>query len=65
MSSTQAKVDAKARVEPSAEPPKEVSQEGFEYVLNAMNGEANMKEEIKDYKPDKTWSSWIFGSAKK
>ena len=42
-----------------------VSQEGFDYVLNAMNGEDNMKEETKDYKPTKTWGSYFFGSSKK
>ena len=65
MASTQQKVDAAAKlVEASKEPPKEVSQEGFDYVLNAMNGEENMKEEMKDYKPEKTWTSWMFGSKK-
>ena len=34
--------------------PKVVSQEGFDYVLDAMNGEDNMKEETKDYKPATT-----------
>ncbi len=56
------KVDTKPAVQ---EAPKEVSQEGFDYVLNAMNGEDNMKEETKDYKPAQTWSSYFFGGSKK
>ncbi|EIE25212.1 hypothetical protein COCSUDRAFT_52795 [Coccomyxa subellipsoidea C-169] len=56
------KVDTKPSEEAT---PKEVSQEGFDYVLNAMNGEDNMKEETKDYKPSKTWSSYFFGGSKK
>ncbi|KAK9797726.1 hypothetical protein WJX73_000742 [Symbiochloris irregularis] len=34
--------------------PEVVSQEGFDYVLDAMNGEDNMKEETKEYKPAKS-----------
>lgn len=34
--------------------PDVVSQDGFDYVLDAMNGEDNMKEETKDYKPAKS-----------
>lgn len=44
---------------------KEVSQDGFDYVLNAMNGEDNMKEETKNYKPSQAsggWGSYFFGS---
>ncbi len=65
MASTQQKADTKPVPEKSTADIKEVSQEGFDYVLNAMNGEDNMKEETKDYKPTKTWGSYFFGSSKK
>ena len=66
MASTQQKPDTKAVPEKSKDTDiKEVSQDGFDYVLNAMNGEDNMKEETRDYKPTKTWGSYFFGSSKK
>ena len=66
MASTQQKVDIKPVGEQAKDADiKEVSQDGFDYVLNAMNGEDNMKEETKDYKPTKTWGSYFFGSSKK
>jgi len=61
MATQEQKVDTKPVV---PEDPKEVSQDGFDYVLNAMNGEENMKEETKNYKPTTTWSSYFFGSKK-
>lgn len=63
MAAVAQKVDTKDAKQ-AVEEPKEVSQEGFDYVLNAMNGEENMKEETKNYKPMKTWSSYFFGSKK-
>ncbi|CAL5222600.1 g4991 [Coccomyxa viridis] len=65
MTSTQQKADTKPVPEKTDADIKEVSQDGFDYVLNAMNGEDNMKEETKDYKPTKTWGSYFFGSSKK
>ena len=66
MASTQQKVDTNPEPEKTTNGDiKEVSQEGFDYVLHAMNGEDNMKEEAKDYKPTKTWGSYFFGSGKK
>ena len=66
MASTAQKVDTKPEPEKTTNgDTKEVSQEGFDYVLHAMNGEDNMKEEAKDYKPTKTWGSYFFGSSKK
>lgn len=65
MAGTQQKVDTKPVPDKTNTDMKEVSQDGFDYVLNAMNGEDNMKEETKDYKPTKTWGSYFFGSSKK
>ena len=64
-SAQQQKVDTGKTEEAAPAPIKEVSQEGFDYVLNAMNGEDNMKQETKDYKPTKTWSSYFFGGGSK
>jgi hypothetical protein len=65
MASTQQKLESKPVPEQKKDTePKEVSQEGFDYVLNAMNGEDNMKEETKNYKPTQTWGSYFFGSKK-
>ena len=61
----QQKVDTGKPEEAAPAPIKEVSQEGFDYVLNAMNGEDNMKQETTDYKPTKTWSSYFFGRGSK
>ena len=65
MASTQQKLESKPVPEQKKDAePKEVSQEGFDYVLNAMNGEDNMKEETKNYRPTQTWGSYFFGSKK-
>jgi hypothetical protein len=60
MATTEQKMETKAPEMPKDEL-KEVSQDGFDYVLNAMNGEENMKEETKNYKPTQTWTSYFFG----
>lgn len=66
MASTQQKLETKPAPEHSKEEKAtEASQDGFDYVLNAMNGEDNMKEEIKDHKPTKSWGSYFFGSGSK
>ena len=65
MATSQQKADTKPAPEESkTTDTKEVSQDGFDYVLNAMNGEDNMKEETKNYKPSQSWGSYFFGSKK-